>query len=400
MRIAYAMINCNRRDGSARPVNEVAERMAKRGHDVHVYARTVEDLDLNLVKWHRVPGPRWPDVADFTSYFLAANVLLRDYHRYDVIHSIGCNTVWANVITIQNVQPAKIEILRQLSAHEHVSLPRRLTRWLYLRVTCKAEQLAYDRHRRKRDPVFLPVSHGVQAELGRHYDIGEAPVRIIPNAADAEKFRPLGDVERALRLGEPTGQREAWRPEQGIPEGAPLAVFAGGEWARKGLHLAIQGIGKMRNKTLWLFVAGDDADRDRFQQMARDAGIADRVVFGGFRKDVDKAMGSADLFLFPSYYEAFSLATIEAAACGLPIVAAKINGTEDFIDPGVTGEFVAHDPANIGAVLDGLLSQPTKLAQMGAAARRRVESGYTWDRVADMSEEIYKDCASLEAASR
>jgi glycosyltransferase involved in cell wall biosynthesis len=383
MRIAYAMINCNRRDGSARPVNEVAERMAKRGHDVHVYARTVEDLDLDLVKWHRVPGPRWPDVADFTSYFLAANVLLRDYHRYDVIHSIGCNTVWANVITIQNVQPAKMEILRHMSAHEHVSLPRRLTRWLYLRVTCKAEQLAYNRHRRKRDPVFLPVSHGVQAELRRHYDVGEAPVRIIPNAADAERFRPLDNTERGN-----------WRWEQGIPEDAPLAVFAGGEWARKGLHVAIQGIGKMHNKTLWLFVAGDDADRERFKQMARDAGVAERVVFGGFRKDVERAMGSADLFVFPSYYEAFSLATIEAAACGLPIVATKINGTEDFIDPGVTGEFATHDPASIGTVLDDLLSQPAKLAEMGTAARRRVEHGYTWDRVADMSEQTYSEVVS------
>jgi glycosyltransferase involved in cell wall biosynthesis len=389
MRIAYAMINCNRRDGSARPVNEVAERMAKRGHDVHVYARTVQDLDLSLVQWHRVPGPGWPDVAEFVSYFLLANVLLRDYHRYDVIHSIGCNTVWANVITIQNVQPAKIPLLRSLAAQESVSPPRRFTRWLHLRASCRAERLAYERGIRKRTPVFLPVSCGVDAELRRHYDIGEAPVRIIPNAADTEKFRPLDRVKRG-----------AWRREHGIPEAAPLAVFAGGEWARKGLHLAIQGIGEMQNKTLWLFVAGDDADRERFKQMAKDAGIADRVVFGGFRKDVDKAMGSADLFLFPSYYEAFSLATIEAAACGLPIVAAKINGTEDFIDPGVTGEFVAHDPANIGAVLDGLLSQPTKLAQMGAAARRRVESGYTWDRVADMSEEIYKDCAFLEAASR
>jgi len=383
MRIAYAMINCNRRDGSARPVNEVAERMARRGHEVHVYARTVEDLDLDLVKVHRVPGPGWPDVADFTSYLFAANVLLRDYSRYDVIHSIGCNTVWANVITIQNVQPAKMEILRQLSSHEHVSLPRRFTRWLYLRVTCKAEQLAYDRHRRKRDPVFLPVSHGVQAELRRHYDIGDAPVRIIPNAADVEKFKPLGSEGRG-----------AWRKEQGIPGDVPLAVFAGGEWARKGLHLAIQALGKMQNRTLWLFVAGDDADRERFKQMASDAGIAERVVFGGFRKDVEKAMGSADLFLFPSYYEAFSLATIEAAACGLPVVAAKINGTEDFIDPGVTGEFVTHDPASIGNVLDGLLSQPAKLAEMGTAARRRVEEGYTWDRVADMSEEIYKEASS------
>ena len=41
------MINCNRRDGSARAVNEVAERLADRGHEVHLYARKAEDLDLN-----------------------------------------------------------------------------------------------------------------------------------------------------------------------------------------------------------------------------------------------------------------------------------------------------------------------------------------------------------------
>jgi len=390
MRIAYAMINCNRRDGSARAVNEVAERMAKRGHEVHLYARKAEDLDLDLIKWHRVPGPGWPEIADFYSYYVATNRLLAN-ERYDIVHSIGVNTARANVFTIQNIQPAKIEILKRLGSEEKVSLPRQFTRWLYLTVTSAIEKKLYTARSDKALPTFLPVSRGVEAELRRHYAIGEAPVRIIPNAADVEKFRPL---ERALRPGELTGQREAWRREQGIPADVPLAVFAGGEWARKGLHLAIQGIGKMRNKTLWLFVAGDDADRERFKKMAKDEGVADRVIFGGFRNDVEKAMGAADLFLFPSYYEAFSLATIEAAACGLPIVAAKINGTEDFIIPGETGEFVKHDAVDIAAVLDRLLSDSSKLGDMGRTARRRVEQEYTWDRVTDMTEGVYKELLS------
>ena len=393
MRIAYAMINCNRRDGSARAVNEVAERMAKRGHEVHLYARKAEDLDLDLIKWHRVPGPEWPEIADFYSYYRATNRLLAK-HNYDIVHSIGVNTARADVFTIQNIQPAKLEILKKLGSEERVSLPRRLTRWLYLTVTSAIEKKLYTARPGPKLPAFLPVSRGVEAELRRHYAIGEALVRIIPNAADTEKFCPLGGAERALRLGEPTGQREVWRREQGIPADVPLAVFAGGEWARKGLHLAIQGIGKMQNKTLWLFVAGDDADRERFKQMARDTGVAERVVFGGFRKDVEKVMGSADLFLFPSYYEAFSLATIEAAACGLPIVGTKINGTEDFIVPGETGEFVKHDPADIAEVLDRLLSDPERLAEMGKAARCRVEEEYTWDRVADMTEAAYRQWAT------
>ena len=373
------MINCNRRDGSARAVNEVAERLAKRGHEVHLYARKAEDLDLDLIKWHRVPGPEWPEIVDFYSYYRATNRLLAK-HNYDIVHSIGVNTARADVFTIQNIQPAKVEILKKLGSEERVSLPRRLTRWLYLTVTSAIEKKLYTARPGHKLPAFLPVSRGVEAELRRHYAIGEALVRIVPNAADVEKFRPLDSVERG-----------AWRREQGVPEDVPLAVFAGGEWARKGLHLAIQGIGEMQNKTLWLFVAGDDADRERFKQMARDAGVAERVVFGGFRKDVERAMGSADLFLFPSYYEAFSLATIEAAACGLPIVATKINGTEDFIVPGETGEFVKHDPADIAAVLERLVSNPERLAEMGKAARRRVEQEYTWDRVTDMTEAVYKE---------
>jgi glycosyltransferase involved in cell wall biosynthesis len=377
MRIAYAMINCNRRDGSARAVNEVAERMARRGYEVHLYARKVEDLDLDLIKWHRVPGPGWPEIADFYFYHGAVNRLLPK-ERYDIVHSIGVNTARANVYTIQNIQPAKVAILKQLGSEEKVSLPRRLTRWLYLTVTSAIEKKLYTARPGKALPMFLPVSRGVEAELRRHYAIGDAPVHIIPNAADVEKFCPMGSLERG-----------AWRREQGVPVDVPLAVFAGGEWTRKGLHLAIQALGKMRNRTLWLFVAGDDADRERFKQMAADAGVADRVVFGGFRNDVEKAMGAADLFLFPSYYEAFSLATIEAAACGLPVVGSKINGTEDFIVPGETGEFIKHDAVDIAAVLDRLLESPEKLKKMGLAARQRVESEYTWARVADMTESAY-----------
>ena len=373
------MINCNRRDGSARAVNEVAERMAKRGHEVHLYARKAEDLDLSLIKWHHVPGPGWPEIADFYSYYTTVNQLLTK-HDYDVVHSIGVNTARGEVFTIQNIQPAKLEILKKLGSDERVSPPRRFTRWLYLTVTSAIEKKLYTACPGKKLSTFLPVSRGVEMELRRHYAIGESPVWIVPNAADTEKFRPLDSMER-----------EAWRRAQGIPEDATLALFAGGEWARKGLHLAIQGIGKMQNKALWLFVAGDDVDRDRFKQMARDAGIAERVVFGGFRKDVEKAMGAADLFLFPSYYEAFSLATIEAAACGLPIVATKINGTEDFIVPGETGEFVKDDPADIAVVLDRLVSDPDKVVKMGKAARRRVEDEYTWDRVTDMTEAVYKE---------
>lgn len=370
MRIAFAMINCNRRDGSARAVNEVAELLGKRGHDVHLYARKAEDLDLSLVHWRKVPGPDWPEVADFWSYHRAVNRELRS-HTYDIVHSIGPNTLRANVVTIQNIQPAKMEILAQFASQENVSPLRRFTRALYLRTTSAAEKALYER---RPGPLFLPVSRGVENELRSHYAIRDSPVRIVPNAADTKIFRPISQAERI-----------SWRQTNGFSESEKICLFSGGEWARKGLDLAIRGMAGLDAR---LFVAGDDADRERFHTMAKECGA--RVTFGGFRKDMATAMASADLFLFPSHYEAFSLATIEAAACGLPIVATKINGTEDFIQPGVNGEFVPPDPAHITATLQSLLAAPERLKEMGENARQIVERNYTWDRITDLTEEAYQ----------
>ncbi len=377
MRIAFAMINCNRRDGSARAVNEVAERLARRGHDVHLYARRAEDIDLDLVHWHRVPGPGWPEIADFWSYHTLVNRSLHR-HDYDIVHSIGCNTLRANVVTIQNIQPAKRAILSRFAATEHISPARRFTRWLYLRVTSNAEYRLYTGKPGRPRVLFLPVSRGVEAELRDHYVIGDAPVRIVPNAADTSIFHPVDPASR-----------EKWRSAAGFAQHDIVAIFSGGEWARKGLDLAIRALSHSL-PSLKLFIAGDDPDRERFRTLALSSGVADRVVFGGFRSDIPLALASSDIFLFPSHYEAFSLAVIEAAACGLPILASSINGTEDFIQPGITGDFVDHDPRHIASLLNQWASDPLRRTQAGQAATRLVQSQYTWDRVTDLTEEAYR----------
>ncbi len=381
MRIAFAMINCNRRDGSARPVNEVAERLAKAGHEVHLFATKAEDIDLGLVRWHRVPGLGWPEVANFSSFHFLANRMIRA-EAFDIVHSIGCNTLCANVVTIQNIQPAKAEIAYSFGGGERISLARRFTRWLYHLRTCAAEKALYEQP--GSHLLFLPVSHGVEAELRKHYAIGNAQVRIIPNAADTSLFHPL-----------PAEERVAWRERNRMESQDFVAVFSGGEWARKGLESAIRAVALVRNPLLKLYVAGDDPDRMRFRQLAADLGVAERVMFGGFRKDIAEVMGAGDIFLFPSHYEAFSLATIEAAACGLPVFAPRINGTEDFIQPGVNGEFITREPSEMACRLEQLLSDPDAVRRMGVAARQIVEQSYTWDRVASLTLDAYKESLAM-----
>lgn len=387
MRIAIAMINCNRRDGAARAVSEVSERLARRGHEVTFFARTVEDIDLTHIRWHRIPGPGRPEIADYWTYYVQANRALRN-HDYDIVHSIGVNTAHANVVTIQNIQPAKMKVLKLHSPEQSISLPRRFTRWLYLQVTSATEKQIYTARPGHPSPLFLPVSQGAERELREYYDIGDAETRIIPNAADTNIFHPISAAERS-----------AWRAANDLRDEDIVCIFSGGEWARKGLDLAIRAMAKLPAALpVKLFVAGDDIDRERFKTMIAELGIVDRVVLGGFRRDVATALASSDIFLFPSHYEAFSLATIEAAACGLPVIAARINGTEEFIQPGVTGDFVKHDPEDIARVLEPLITNANLRQNMGEKAQTLVKEQYNWDRVADLTEQAYQSVIAKKKA--
>jgi len=376
LRIAYDMINCNRRDGGARAVNEVAERTALK-HDVHLFARRAEEIDFSHIQWHKMPGLSWPAILDFTTYYALSKIAISK-RRFDIVHSVGINAKAANVITIPNIQPAKHEALSQLSERSQISVARIFTRWLYLETTTAIERKAYTDRPMRIPPLFLPISRGVEKDLRNHYDIGAAPVRVIPNAADTNVFKPLDQAERVR-----------WRQANGFHPEDIILIFAGGEWTRKGLDIAIQSLGKIRNPQVKLFVAGHDADYCQFEHLAIEAGVKERVIFGGFRRDIPAALGASDIFFFPSRYEAFSVATIEAAACGLPVVASRINGAEDFITPGENGAFVEHDAGHAARVLQPLLENADMRKKMGKLARKSVESNYTWDRVAEMTENAY-----------
>src|ERR1700722_19354370 len=194
-------------------------------HQVHLFARRAEEINLSKIKWYRMPGLPQPEVLDFASYYLLAKIAISK-RCFDIVHSIGINAMAANVITIQNIQPAKREASSQESEKSRISVARRFSRRLYLETTSAIERKAYTHRPAHTSPLFLAVSRGVERELRTHYDIGPAPVKIIPNAADTNTFKPLNRSER-----------ERWRQANGFHPGDIgdiILVFAGGEWGRKG----------------------------------------------------------------------------------------------------------------------------------------------------------------------
>lgn len=117
---------------------------------------------------------------------------------------------------------------------------------------------------------------------------------------------------------------------------------------------------------------------------------------GGVRRE----MAGAVALLLPSiWYENFPRTLVEAFASGLPVIASRIGALADLVEDGVTGLLVAPgDPADLARAMTWALEHPARMAEMGAAARRRYEREFTADRNHAQLVDIYRQ--AIEARRR
>ena len=174
-----------------------------------------------------------------------------------------------------------------------------------------------------------------------------------------------------------------------------VALFVGGDWDRKGLAVAIAAIGEARRQgtavRLWVVGMGDEG---RFRRYASDHEVEDLVDFIGPDSEPARWYRGADLFLSCSVYETFSLATVEAAAAGLPLVSTAVGVAHELVfgddaDDERAGVVVQRDPLDFGRVIGALAGDQGMRERMGAVALRRAQA-YSWDHVAEKVGEVYE----------
>jgi D-inositol-3-phosphate glycosyltransferase len=138
-------------------------------------------------------------------------------------------------------------------------------------------------------------------------------------------------------------------------------------------------------------LAGDPEAR-RLTALAERAGVAGRVQLLGRvgRGDLPSLYRSADLVVNVPWYEPFGIVPLEAMACGVPVVASAVGGLVDTVVDGVTGAHVPpRRPGLLAAALAGLLADPERRADLGAAGSLRARRRYGWDRIARSTLEVY-----------
>jgi glycosyltransferase involved in cell wall biosynthesis len=169
------------------------------------------------------------------------------------------------------------------------------------------------------------------------------------------------------------------RAALGLAPGLTYVVTVGRLVRRKNLPVLVEAVAALGRPDVHLLVVGDGPEQGALEALARERGLAGRVQFRGFVPQAEKyqLLANADLFALPSLHEAFGLVYLEAMHCGLPVVAAKPGGQEDYLEEGVTGFLLPPDDREgLTRALRRLVEDPALRARMGAVNRERAR-GFT-----------------------
>jgi len=221
-------------------------------------------------------------------------------------------------------------------------------------------------------------------ELVGHYGADPGRIEMVPSGVDHAFFSP--------------GDRAGARAAVGLDDG-PTLLFVGRIQPLKGLTVAVEALAQLADRSARLVVVGGPSGADgpaellRVQSLVARLGLVDRVRFVDPQPHhlLSTWYRAADVVVVPSRSESFGLVALEAAACGVPVVAAAVGGLRTLVDDGVTGFLVdGRDPAGFAAAVDKILADPPRAAAMGveaAVASRR----YSWATTAGRLRRLYAD---------
>lgn len=222
-------------------------------------------------------------------------------------------------------------------------------------------------------------SQMVADEISTYYAVERSKLQVIYNGVDTAAFHPgLADEWRAKT-----------RMEAAIPPSAPVLLFVGSGFERKGVPRLLQAAARMQRLDARIVIVGADRKLQKMRLLAARLGLADRVHFTGPLKDVRPWYGAADGFVLPTLYDPCPNAALEALACGLPIVTSSTCGAKEWVQAGVNGWVVdAIDDVALADRLDDLAglagSVPARVA-----ARSSVEC-LTLSAMADRLLALYR----------
>jgi glycosyltransferase involved in cell wall biosynthesis len=181
------------------------------------------------------------------------------------------------------------------------------------------------------------------------------------------------------------GGREALA-ELGVPAGAPVVGNVAALTGHKDHVTLVEAMARLRPRApeARLVIAGEGELRPALEALVRQRGLGDRVIFAGFRRDLDRILPALSVFCLSSHLEGLGTSVLDAMAFGLPVVATAAGGIPEAVEDGVSGRLVPpRDPAALADALAEVLGDEERRRALGAAGRQRFLQRFTTDHMVD-----------------
>jgi glycosyltransferase involved in cell wall biosynthesis len=353
--------------------------------------RTIPYRRFDLLLRHNAIPDRLLHYGAFTRALGRAIANLAHRERVDIVHAHGLTAagyanVWSKVESrrskVANATPQSL--FPPLSFNPHGLEEFSVQNW--------AKWLAYAPFRRglraaaRAAAATIATDAALAGAIERQLRVPPVRVVTIPNGVDVAALDVLVAQAPVREL----------RARFGL-EAAPLVLLSVARLEQnKGLIEALAALndarGHLPDGWRWLIV-GRGSEEARLRAAIAGYGFARNVTLAGALPDAETQalLTSADLFLTPSLYEGSSLATLEAMARGLPVVATSAGGLPDKVRPGETGWLAPPgDISSLAAALTAALAARHAWPDYGARARALVVTAFDWAALADRYLALYQ----------
>ncbi|MES9878863.1 MAG: glycosyltransferase family 4 protein [Candidatus Sedimenticola sp. 1PA] len=349
--------------GVAAHVVELGKALALAGHEVHVITLPLGEMRQKHATWEgmQVHRPAIPKGKPIYSWLLGR--WLRKFLKatpLDILHvhglrpleaTRGLNTpvVFTNHTSgfLRRIEKGERELLKMASRLQHV------------------------KH------VLAPSDQLCEATRTTGY---AGPVDFIPNGVDIERFQPR-----------PSMLREKWS----VSEKEIVVLLARRLVDKNGVVIFAEATSALKDLPVKIVFAGDGPERDRVTAILKENGMHDKALFLGNvpNPQMPEIYNAADISVLPSYMEATSITGLESMACGVPLVGTNVGGIPVLIDEGKTGFIVPPgNPEELGRQMHTLAQDPQLRRSMGAQARKKASTEFSWEKIAVRTVEIYTAC--------
>lgn len=374
-------------------VAQLAIELAKKEYEVDIYTRWEDPTTPEIVTWmpgirviHVEAGPKkviakeeiWTLMDDFfeSMYFFIATQRL----DYDLIHAnFWMSGYVAAKIKTRNNTPFVITFhalghIRKVFQKENDKSPAE---------RCEIEKQVAE----SADRVIAECPQD-KLDLINYYGVNPKKILIAPCGFSADEFYPIDKARAKEAIGFNVEEKIILQLGRMVP--------------RKGVDTVIHSISRLPDlSNIRLVVVGGEDEMPVFKEgsellrlhaLAQELGVDEHVTFVG-RKNRDQLKyyySAADIFVTTPWYEPFGITPLEAMACATPVIGSNVGGIKFSVVDGKTGFLVEpREPQQLAKRIEQLLGNSELCMHMGKQGLSRVNSFFTWEKVADKVGDVY-----------